>query len=96
VGRGKEYAIFCSAFRHACDDSTSDVESETNFHYGKSKYFEKKDEEAVWSATTSEKRVNDTFRSVNVSFTSKERKGLLLRAFGSWHKPSENIGRDNT
>ena len=80
-------------FRHALDDEANDElgDGNNNFDYGKSKWFEKKDDEEVWFATINEGKIYDTYRTGGTSLTAEERKQLLLDAFGSWHKPVRTL-----
>ena len=91
-GEEKSMRFAAVPFRHALDDEANDEDdNSTKFHYGKSKWFEKKDDEEVWFATISDEKIYDTYHTDGTSLTAEERKQLLLDAFGSWHKPVRTL-----
>ena len=91
-GENKSMRFAAVPFRHALDDESNDEDDNANkFHYGKSKWFEKKDDEEVWFATINNEKIYDTYRTLGTSITAKERKQLLLDAFGSWHEPVRTL-----
>lgn len=85
-GENKSMRFAAVPFRHVLDDDDED-----DLHYGKSKWFEKKDDEEVWFATINDEKIYDTYRTVGTTITAEERKQLLLDAFASWHEPVRTL-----
>ena len=82
-------------FRHETEDLEDDEDDTSNNtgHYSTSQSFlSKKQDEEVWFATISDPAFIDTYKANTANASdAKERKQMLLDAFGSWHKPVKTL-----
>lgn len=97
---GEEFSMRFAAvpFYHETEDLDDDEDDTSNCsgHYSKSQSFiSKKKDEEVWFATISDPVFIEQFKASDqqVAYTTNpvEQKQLLMKAFGSWHKPVQKL-----
>jgi hypothetical protein len=76
-------------FYHETEDIDDDDEGDSNIGDKYNKIHKKKDEE-VWFATISDPAFIDVFKNADPT-NAPELKQMLLKAFGSWHKPVKTL-----
>ncbi|KAL7537804.1 hypothetical protein ACHAXR_008104 [Thalassiosira sp. AJA248-18] len=81
-------------FYHETEDLDDDEDDDSNStgHYSKSQSFiSKKKDEEVWFATIFDPVFIDQFASSAKATDPIEQKQLLMKAFGSWHNPVQEL-----